>query len=266
MFYPSADRFAQRFVAHDSTLANLTLADFELRLDQRCQMRARACKCERRGKDFFQTDKARIADNDIDRHGNMLGRQMTGVGAFKDNHTVVAAQLPVQLAIADIDRVDLFGATRQQDIRKSSGRRPDIKTGLPRNIDLECLQRAFQFEAATRHPRVLSTANDEFNICGNRRAWLVDPAITREDLAGPDQGLGLCPAFGEPSVDEQNVGTLAGGRRSGPLMGGCTGTVDAERRHCGCDDIGRGQTGNLYLSARGILIQEHVRHHHRAEP
>jgi hypothetical protein len=77
-----------------------------------------------------------------------------------------------------------------------------------------------ELEASAGHPWVIATANLERDVGGNRRAGLVDAPLAREDKSRTDQRLRLRTAFGEPPLDEEDVGTLARGRLSRPPEGG----------------------------------------------
>src|SRR5215469_12576500 len=59
-----ADRRMNEWIAHDAFFL-LTSADFELRLDQRQEMRRRSRKCERRRQHELERDEARIDDDEV---------------------------------------------------------------------------------------------------------------------------------------------------------------------------------------------------------
>lgn len=83
---------------------------------------------------------------------------------------------------------------------------------------------------------MFAAAHLKRDIGGDRRAGLVDAALTRKYESGADQSLRLGTAFGEPALDEEDVGTLARGRLSRPPERG--GRVDGKGRKRGGDDVG----------------------------
>ena len=139
--------------------ADLALPDFELRLDQRGKMGAGGGKTQRRRQDFFEPDKARVADDDIDRFGDVLVRHVARVETFEHDHAVVAAQFPVQLPVADVDGVDFRRAAAEQNIGKPASRRADVERNRAGHIDIEMAQRVIELEPAARYPRMFLAAD-----------------------------------------------------------------------------------------------------------
>ena len=73
---------------------------------------------------------------------------MAGVAAFHDDYTRVVSQAPRQLAVADIDRVDAFCAALQKAVGESTRGCSDIEADEAVRIQAECVERAFEFDAA----------------------------------------------------------------------------------------------------------------------
>ena len=116
-----------------------TAAGFELRLDQRHQCGVRRSEREWRRQHRRQTDKTSIASYDFDGLGNLLARQHTRVDPLAHDDARVLAQLPGELAVADIDGVDLPRAARQQHIGEAAGRGADIERD-PSGVDAEMVE------------------------------------------------------------------------------------------------------------------------------
>ncbi len=60
----------------------------------------------------------------------------------------------MQLPMSDIDRVDAFRATRQQDLREAAGRSAEVETGASIHREAEMIERGRKLQAAARHPRM----------------------------------------------------------------------------------------------------------------
>ena len=59
--------------------------------------------------------------------GRSSGVSVPRVDAFEDDDARVAAQPPVELAVADVERDDACGAALQQDVGEAAGRRADVE-------------------------------------------------------------------------------------------------------------------------------------------
>ena len=62
---------------------------------------------------------------------------MTDVEPLEDGNAFVLAQLPVELAVADVDSSDRSGAPLQEAVGEPSGRGPGIERVAPRYVDAE---------------------------------------------------------------------------------------------------------------------------------
>ena len=89
---------------------------------------APACTSAKRGQHGGQADEAGVADQGLDRIGDHRGGQITGVGLLMHHHARIGAQLPGELAVADIHRVHLRRPVRQQHVGEPAGRGADIQT------------------------------------------------------------------------------------------------------------------------------------------
>ena len=59
--------------------------------------------------------------------GMVVARQVAGVGLFVDHDARVGAELPGELAVADIDGMDVGGAVGEQDVGEASGGGADVQ-------------------------------------------------------------------------------------------------------------------------------------------
>jgi hypothetical protein len=89
---------------------------------------------------------------------NEIGVEVAGVGLFQRDDARLALQAGVQLALADIDRVNLGRAAREQDVGEAAGGRADIETDEASGIDAEAIEPLDEFESAARDPGVGASA------------------------------------------------------------------------------------------------------------
>ena len=109
-------------IAHHPALADLAPPGLELRLDQRDQHRARSSQVERRIEHLGEADEAGVADDQVDRLGDMGFGQDARAGLFVDDDTGVLTELPCELVGAAVDRIDARRAAAEQHIGEAAGR------------------------------------------------------------------------------------------------------------------------------------------------
>src|SRR5262249_38363930 len=98
-----ADRRVHERIAHDAFFP-LTPADFELRLDQRQEMRRRWRKCEHRRQDELERDEARIDDDEVGPLGEPRRIENANIGRFDGYDLRSPPQAWMQLTPAHIPR------------------------------------------------------------------------------------------------------------------------------------------------------------------
>src|SRR5262249_6988533 len=127
------------------------------------------------------------------------------VDPLADHHPRVGAQPRVELAVADVDRVDAGGAALEQTVRESAGRRPDVEADPPRRIDPEAVEGGGELHAAARDVRMLGAGDGDFRVLVVRLAGL--PRGPPVDLDEPreDEGLRLRARRRQAARDEQDV-------------------------------------------------------------
>jgi hypothetical protein len=130
---------------------------------------------------------------------------MARVGPLEDHDARIVAQPPVELAVADIDRVDRFGATPEQHIGKATGRGADIERHDPRRIDVEVIEPVRELDAAARDIRRTHSAHAQLDVTGDPLPRLVESLLATEHPPREDQGLRLGPAFRQTALEEQLI-------------------------------------------------------------
>ena len=73
----------------------------------------------RRGEHFEQGDEGDVHDDHVDR-GEIARLDVAEIGPLDDDHSRVLPELPIELAIADVDGVHLLRAPLQEAIGKAS--------------------------------------------------------------------------------------------------------------------------------------------------
>ena len=139
---------------------------------------------------------------------------MAGIQTLAQNNARVLAQLPGELAAADIDRIDLGGAAGEQHIGEAAGRSADVEADPTRGIDAEMIERMGELQPAARDPGVVLAPQPQRRVLRQQIARLLDAPLAAEDLAGQDHRRCPAAALDEAALDQQQVGALLhGGRR-----------------------------------------------------
>ncbi len=191
-------------------LPTMRAAGLELRLDQRDKRRPLAGERKRRRQHRRQPDKARVADDEIDRFGDVLAAQSACVYPLANDDTRILAQFPGQLAMPDIDRINAPRTARQQHVGKAAGRCPDIERDPAARIDREMIERMGELDPAARYPGVVAPTHLDRGIIRQRFAGLVDPPLAGKHQTREDQRLRSGPAFGQAPLHQQLIGAMLG--------------------------------------------------------
>src|SRR5260221_11548353 len=109
----------------------MTLADFELRLDQRQKMRRRSRKCEHRRQDELERDEARIGDDEVGPLGEPRRVEDANIGRFDGYDLCSLPQAWMQLAASHIHGIDPPRTACQPDLGKAASRGADIEAEAP---------------------------------------------------------------------------------------------------------------------------------------
>ena len=96
-----------------------------------------------RRQDELYGDERQIHDREIQRFRDLIARDIAHIRALHGDHARIVAQAPGQLAIADIDGIDLCRAVLQQHIREATGRGTAVDTRQAGWIDRKYLEGFF---------------------------------------------------------------------------------------------------------------------------
>lgn len=133
-------------LAHDTSLANLSLSQFELRLDEKQQIGGRGGQPRQHLTHGTQRNERQVGDDEIERAAEVCRRAVPDIGSIPHVDTRVPADRPVQLTVTDIDGANARGSVLEQTIGESSGRCTRIETAFTRRVDCESVQRCFELQ------------------------------------------------------------------------------------------------------------------------
>ena len=119
----------------------------------------------------------------------MFGRQVARIGFFQHHHPVIIAQLPRELTMPHIDRVDPFCAAGQQHIGEAPRGCADIYSHRAGYIDPELLQRVVKLQPAPADPGMILSAQLQWGVRSDIVTSLVDPLLAGKHQPGQDQRL-----------------------------------------------------------------------------
>ena len=156
--------------------------------------------------------------------GKIAGLKIARVHAFADDHARIVAQFPVELAVADVDRLDSRRAALQQAIGESAGGRAHVQADAPAHVDLEMIQRRGQLEPAAARRRACARRLRRGSRSGTAwpglsRLLAVDQQPARPGSA-PAPFRANRPGRARPGVDRATAvvhgAVMRCGGRSGP--------------------------------------------------
>src|SRR5215470_9699583 len=116
----------------------------------------------------------------------------------------------MQLASADVDRINAPRTASEEHLRKSAGRGAHIKTDAAGDGDAKTGERVVKLDAAARDPWECRLSRER-GVDSDDVGRLTHRHGIRSDEPGRDRSLRLGPAFEQPTFNEQNVGALARG-------------------------------------------------------
>ena len=200
---------AHRIVADDAlALVHLGLARLELRLHQRDEVAPGPQERPHGRQHAFQGDEGQIHhDHVVAGAGQGAGREVAGVGFLQIGHARIAADLFVQLAVADIDAGRGHGARLQRAIGEAAGRGADIEHVRAGQIHGELLEKGRELLPAAAD-EAWRLVDGQVVVGGVFLARLVEPLGAVPHAAGHDEGLGLGAGGGEAARHQQFVESL----------------------------------------------------------
>ena len=192
-------------IPHHAFFTHLFPAGLELGLDEAGDLTPLPQQAVQRREDQLQGDEGHVDAGKIQRIGDLLRSQIPGVGALHAHHTGVAAELPVQLAVAHVHGIDLPGAVLQHTVRKAPGGGADVGTDLIGQGDGKGLHGLFQLQSAPAHIGQGVATNLDGGVTQHRRAGLIHPLARHEHVARHDDGLCLLAALRQTTLRQEYV-------------------------------------------------------------
>ena len=87
--------------------------------------------------------------------GELFGCQRARVDPLEHDDAGIAPQLPVELAVADVERDDPRRAAPEQDVGEPAGRGADVERETSGHVDAEDVQRVRELDAAAADVRMV---------------------------------------------------------------------------------------------------------------
>src|SRR5438445_1300997 len=140
-------------LANDAALGDVLATDLELRLHERDDLAARGEHAEHRGQDFLERDEGHVDDRQRRLIAEDPRIERASVRVLHHDDSLILAQARVELARADVDRVDPCGAALEQTISESARGRADVHADAPGDLDREGAQGVHELLAAAAHER-----------------------------------------------------------------------------------------------------------------
>ena len=192
-------------VADNTLFPHLFPSCLELRLDEARHLAALPQQAIQRREDQLQRDEAHVDGGKIQLLRYLLPRQVPRVGTLQTHHAPVAAQLPVQLSVAHIHRVDLRCAVLQHAVREASGGRADIGADLALQRNGKRLHGLFQLQSAPAHIPQRVTTHLHAGVLRHRRTGLVRPLAVHKHQPRHNGSLCLLAALTESALCQEHV-------------------------------------------------------------
>src|SRR2546421_7751204 len=191
-------------IAHDTALADVLAAGLELRLDERDHFAARGEHVENRRQHLLQRYEGHV---DHGQRGLVAEQPRVERARFRVLHhddTRILAQLVVELAAADIHRVDDAGAALQQAVGEAAGRRADVHTDAALEVRAEVLERMRELLTATAD--VGRPALElHLRLSGHQGAGFVGALPVHQDVAGHDRAQRLLAAVQHSLLHQEAI-------------------------------------------------------------
>src|SRR5690606_37518402 len=122
----------------------------------------------------------------------------------------VAAEAPVELAVADVDREDPAHAAAEEAVGEAAGRSTDVESDGAADVEAERLERALELFAAPARESRRTRLETDVRVERDPLRRLGRAPTPDEDLAGEDHPLRPLPRVDDPASDEQAIEALLG--------------------------------------------------------
>jgi hypothetical protein len=93
----------------------------------------------------------------------------------------------------------------QKTIGETASRRSDVEAYCVLSVDVEFLERAFEFKPCAARVLLLLARNFDFRVCPNRAAGLHRPLAIHANASRHEERLRLSLRICEPAFDENQI-------------------------------------------------------------
>ena len=128
-------------VLDDAVFRKSLPSDLELRLHEGDDLGPRCDDLDERRNHVLERDERDVDGNDVDRIGDVLRLEVSGVDPFANDDTRVVTQAGVHLIVSDVERVDFGCPVLKQAVGEPAGRGADVETDPALDFDAELDQR-----------------------------------------------------------------------------------------------------------------------------
>ena len=203
-----------RPVGHQPALADLGAPRLELRLDEHDDVRLRGQQRPHRRQHQLRRDERDVDGHDVhlpERRRQHPALEPARIDALQHGHARILAQLPRELAVADVDRRDPRRAALDEHVGEAAGRGADVQRGAPADGDAERVERVGQLDAAAPGVRVVGGRRRHVRRGRHRRARLRDDDPVDAHLAREHQRPRPGARGGQAALHHQRVEPRAAG-------------------------------------------------------
>ena len=102
----------------------------------------------------------------------LIGGERARVDPLEHDDAGIAPQLPVELAVADVERDDPRRAAAEQDVGEAAGRGADVEREASGHLDAEDVERVRELDAAASDVRMVRLDQRDVGVGRDRRAGL----------------------------------------------------------------------------------------------
>jgi hypothetical protein len=150
----------------------------------------------------MQRDERDIHTEKFNGFAQLVGGDAADVGAFHVHDPLVGAQFPGQLAVADIDGIDLDRTILEHAVGEAAGGRTDVHADLAVGGQREALHCFFQLQTTAADITDVVAAHLDFGVFLDHLTGLVHLLLVDEDDAGHDHGFGTFTALDQAMLNQ----------------------------------------------------------------
>ena len=220
-----------------------------MRFYQRQDLRTRREQIADGRQHELERDETHVDGGEVGRVRQTRRIELADIGLLEADDVVAAAQPRVQLAGADVDRVDPLGAAREQHLGEAAGRCADVEADAAGDVETEMIERGGKLDAAARHIGVLGRGGDDGGG-GDFLGGFANRDAVGGHPAGGDRGLRPRAAIEQAARDQQAIGSFAMGH-------GCNYTTVMRRA---CRRPSTPLAPQMSCSRRGLRRQQRSGH------